>query len=47
MGLHERGCEEAGGSGAFAVSGVAASVGPAMEVNYVSVLHRQHCTDGQ
>jgi hypothetical protein len=46
VGLHERGCEEAGGSGAFAVSD-AAGVVPAMEVNHVSILHRQHRTAGQ
>ena len=42
MGVYERGCEEAGGSGAFAVSGDAASGG-----TDVPILHRQHRTDVQ
>ena len=42
MGVYERGCEEAGGSGAFAVSGDAAGGG-----TDVPILHRQRHADGR
>jgi hypothetical protein len=42
VGIYERGCEEAGGSGAFELSGDAASGG-----TDVSILYRQRHADGR